>query len=159
MYKSSVRLFLGWVSWERGVDVLEKRGFQMYLLISAVAITFSCIFLGYNNIAFGQENQDQKVTVIIDSQTYTSNNAAIPIKWGTVNFGDNTKTVTITNNADTNLSPHLNVAGLPSGWTMTFSLEDQNLTADACETGTLTLNVPSDTEAGSYSWSASITLR
>jgi hypothetical protein len=148
---------LGWVAWKRVVDALEKWGFQTCLLISALALILSCAVL--DNIVFAQAKSNQNVTLTINGQTYTSDNAAIIINWGTVCFGDNTKTVTIANNADVNLIAHLNVAGLPFGWTLTFSLQDQTLTAGDCENGTLTLFVPEDTLDGSYSWSANISLK
>jgi uncharacterized membrane protein len=99
------------------------------------------------------------VTIQGDSRVYTSG-VSIPIKWGTVNYGKNTETITIANQANVNLKPHLTLTSpnLPRGWTLTFSLENQPIPAGKSATGTLTLNVPAYTLAGNYNWGATITL-
>jgi hypothetical protein len=67
------------------------------------------------------------VTIQGDSGVYSNEGTLIPIKWGKVNPGENIKTVTIANQANTNLRPHLTVGSpnLPNGWTLTFSLDNQ----------------------------------
>ena len=97
------------------------------------------------------------VTVRIDATDYV-NGAPITVNWGSVGWGNNTKSITITNNANTPLTPHLAVTGLPTGWTLAFSLEGQSISANAASSGTLTLAVPSGAVSGTQSWSASLTV-
>jgi hypothetical protein len=98
------------------------------------------------------------LTIQGDKHVYVSDGAAVPFKWGTINVGQNTKTVTITNHANVNLKAHLAVTSpsLPRGWTLTFSLDDQVISAGRSATGTLTLRVPVGAHVGSYNWGASI---
>lgn len=130
------------------------------LLVLAVAITaVSGVVLGNLSNASASKGV-VTVTIQGDNSVYASDGASVPFKWGTVNLGENTKTVTITNQANVNLKPHLTITSpnLPSGWTLTFSLDNQPIPAGQSATGTLTLNVPANTHVGNYNWGASITL-
>ena len=97
------------------------------------------------------------VTVRIDGTDY-ANGAPITVNWGSVGWGANNKSITITNNANTALTPHLTVSGLPASWTLAFSLEGQSIATNNAATGTLTLNVPTGAASGTQSWSASLTV-
>ena len=133
------------------------------LLVLAVAITMvsGTVLANLSMNASAKESSKGVVTVTIqgDNSVYSSYGASIPFKWGTVNLGENTKTVTITNHANVNLTPHLSLMSpnLPRGWTLTFSLDNQPIPAGRSATGTLTLKVPAHTLAGNYDWGASIT--
>ena len=96
------------------------------------------------------------VSILINSGNYT-NGAPITLDWGAVQWGDNTKAITIVNNANTALTPGIGTSSLPSGWALTLSL-NQPIPAGQNATGTLTLNVPTSTAAGSYSPTATITV-
>ncbi len=143
---------------------LNNRWLLVLLLVLAVVLAaVSGVVLGnLNTNASLREHSKGAVMVTVqgDSRVYTSDSASIPFKWGTVNFGDNTKTVTITNQANVNLKPHLALTSpnLPRGWTLTFSLENQPIPAGQSATGTLTLNVPANTATGNYNWGASLNL-
>ena len=129
------------------------------LLVLAVAITaVSGVVLGNLSSASASKGV-VTVTIQGDSRVYSSDGASIPFKWGTVNIGENSKTVTIANHANVNLTPHLSLTSpnLPRGWTLTFSLDNQPIPAGRSATGTLTLKVPANTLAGNYNWGASIT--
>ena len=133
---------------------LRKRAVLVLLLFLALAIAaVSGIVLAMNAPA------KAAVTVTVEGKVYT-NVASIPVKWGTVNNGANTQTITITNHANVNLKPHLALTSpnLPRGWTLTFSLENQLIPAGKSATGTLNLNVPANTLAGNYNWGAHIIL-
>jgi hypothetical protein len=89
-------------------------------------------------------------TITVGGQTYT-NGQAITLDWGTVTYGGNSKTITITNNCNTPLTPSLQAnPSLPSGCTLTLSL-DTPIPAGQQATGTLTINVPSNLTPGTYS--------
>jgi hypothetical protein len=89
-------------------------------------------------------------TITIGGQTYT-NGQAITLDWGTVQWGDNSKTITIVNNCNTPLTPSLQAnPSLPPGCTLTLSLNSP-IPAGQQATGTLTINVPSSLAAGTYS--------
>ena len=143
---------------------LNNRWLVVLLLILAVTLaTVTGFALGNLNMNASLRQHSNGVVMVAvqgDSRVYTSDVASIPLNWGTVNFGDNTKTVTITNQANVNLNPHLtlNAPNLPRGWTLTFSLENQLIPAGQSATGTLTLNVPANTASGNYNWGASIKL-
>lgn len=146
-----------------GAEDLNKRWVLVLLLVLAVAIAaVSGVVLGNLSMnASAKECSEGVVTVTIqgDSRVYASDGASIPFKWGTVQIGENTKTVTITSHANVILKPHLTVTSpnLPRGWTLTFSLDNQPIPAGRTATGTLTLKVPAHTLAGNYNWGASIT--
>lgn len=90
------------------------------------------------------------VTITVGGSDYT-NGAPISLNWGTVAYGDNVKSITITNNANTPLTPSIEAnPTLPEGWTLTLSLNSPIPTGQNA-TGTLTLNVPTGAAAGSYS--------
>ena len=134
---------------------LGKKWLLVSLLILAVAITaVSGVVLG--NLSNTSAQKSVTVTIQGDNTVYVSDKASIPVKWGTINIGENTKTVTITNQANVNLKAHLSTANLPQGWMLTFSLDNQPIAAGYLATGTLTLIVPGDTHVGSYNWGASI---
>jgi uncharacterized membrane protein len=94
------------------------------------------------------------VAITINGQAYTD---GTPISWSTVNWGSNTKTIIIQNNANTALTPSIVNTNLPSGWTLTLSL-DQAIAAGQSGTGTLTLTVPTSTASGDYLWSSAISV-
>lgn len=135
---------------------------RLLVLLLVLAVTIPIV----SGVALGNLNQSSPprgtvtLTVAGDKTVYTSSGAMIPFKWGTVNIGENTKTVTITNHANVNLKPHLALTSpnLPRGWTLTFSLENQQIPAGQSVKGTLTLHVPAKTLAGNYNWGAGITL-
>ena len=133
----------------------KYRGALVLLLVLAVAIVaVSGVVLGNLNIASG--SKAVTITINGDSRVYSSG-TSIPFTWGTVYIGENTKTVTITNHSNVNLKAHLTVASpMPQSWTLTFSLDNQVISAGRSATGTLTLNVPVNTLAGNYQWGASI---
>ena len=138
---------------------MSKRGVLVLLLVLAVAIAaVSGVVLG--NLGNASASKGVTVTIQGDNRVYTSDGASISFKWGTVNIGENTKTVTITNHANVNLKAHLTLTSpnLPCGWTLTFSFDNQPISAGRTITGTLTLNVPAHTLAGNYNWGASIAL-
>ena len=94
---------------------LNKRGLVVLLLVLTVSIAaVSDIVLG--NLGTSSSKGTITITIQGDSRIYSSDEASIPIKWGTVNLGENTQTVTITNNANLDLKPRLIVASsnLPS---------------------------------------------
>ena len=137
---------------------MNKKWALVLLLVLAVAIAaVSGAVLG--NLGNASASKGVTVTIQGDNIVYTSDGASIPFKWGTVNIGENTKTVTITNHANLNLKAHLTLTSpnLPCGWTLTFSLDNQPIPAGRTATGTLMLNVPTHTLAGNYNWGASIT--
>jgi hypothetical protein len=137
---------------------LKKRGVLILMFVSALAIAglgtaYAC--LGMNASTAGAVT----VTIDGDSAVYMCSGASIPLSWGSIQVGDNTQTITITNNGNTNLKPHLTASSsLPTGWTLTCSLENQPIPKGESATGTLTLNIPAHTPSGSYSWHAGITL-
>lgn len=140
---------------------MKKRGVLILLLVLALA--FAAVFgtvLGCNLVKDASAKGAVTVTFGGNGEVYTSDKASIPLKWGTVNIGANTQTVTITNEGSVNLTPHLTFTSpnLPQGWTLTFSLENQPIPAGTSATGTLTLNVPANASAGTYIWGTSITL-
>lgn len=137
-----------------GVNI-QKKSRQILLLTIGAAVIASVLLL--NSLCTGAPI-NQNVTLTINSTQYNSNNESIPVNWGKVNFGCNTKTVTITNNAQSDLTIHLAVSELPAGWALNFLLEDKILKAGESANGTLTLVVPADTLAGNYQWHACITL-
>ena len=94
-----------------------------------------------------------------DSRVYR-NGDAIPLNWGTVHSGSNIKIVTITNNANVNLRPHLTVTipRLPRGWILALSLENQLIRAGRSVMGTLILVLPAHPSLGSYNWRVTIAL-
>lgn len=94
------------------------------------------------------------VTITIGGQAYANNTQ---IAWGTVNWGDTVKSITITNNANTALTPTIVNTNLPSGWTLNLSL-NQPIAAGDTATGTLTLTVPTNTASGDYSWSSAVSV-
>jgi len=129
------------------------------MLVLVVAITVvSGSVLG--NLSDASAKGVVTVSIGGDSRVYSSDGASVPFKWGTVNIGENTKTVTITNKANENLKAHLTLTSpnLPQGWALTFSLDNQPIPAGQSATGTLKLDVPANTLAGNYNWGASITL-
>ena len=87
-------------------------------------------------------------SILIDSGNYTDG-ASITLDWGTVLWGANNKTITIVNNANTALTPSITTSSLPTGWTLTLSL-NQPIPAGQQAAGTLTLYVPTGTAAASY---------
>ena len=89
------------------------------------------------------------MTVTINGQNY-ANGQAITLNWGTVQWGANTQSITIINNANVAVTPSLAASSLPSGWTLTLSL-NQAIAAGQQATGTLTLDVPSGSSSGTYS--------
>lgn len=142
-----------------GALELSKREVLVLLSVLAVVIAaVSGVVLG--NLGTASASKGVTVTIQGDNTVYTSDGAAVPFKWGTVNIGENTKTVTITNHANVNFQAHLAVTSpnLPHGWTLTFSLDNQPIAAGRSVTGTLTLIVPAHTLSGNYNWGASITL-
>ena len=101
------------------------------------------------------------VTITIQGDNHIYHNGdAIPLNWGTIYAGTNTKTVTITNHADVDLRPHLTVTNphLPKGWTLNLSLENQMIHAGRSATGTITLTLPANPSPGNYNWRVSIAL-
>ncbi len=54
---------------------------------------------------------------------------------------------------------HLTITSpkLPHGWTLTFSLDRQQIKACHSATGILTLKVPANAHVGNYNWGASVT--
>jgi hypothetical protein len=156
IYKSSQPPFLAGSLGREGVN-LQKRGFQLLLLTIAVVVMVCTLLIG--SLCMGAPVlQDVTITIDGDNNFYNNSDASIPICWGNVTFGCNTKSVTITNNAKSDLNLHLTVSGLPSGWTLNFSLENKVLQTGESATGTLTLTVPTDALAGSYHWNANIAL-
>ena len=138
---------------------LSKRWILVLLLVLAISIAaVSGVVLG--NLASASASKGVTITSQGDNRVYSGDDPSIPFKWGTVNIGENTKTITITNNAKVNLKAHLTLASpnLPLGWTLIFSLDNQPIPAGRSVTGTLTLNVPAHTLVGNYNWGASITL-
>ena len=138
---------------------MKKREVLILMLVLALSIAvsgtaYAC--LGTNALA----KDAVTVTIQGDNAVYTCNGGAIPISWGSIQSGDNTQTITITNNGNTDLKPRLTAASssLPQGWTLACSLENQPIPAGKSATGTLTLNVPANTGCGTYNWRASITL-
>ena len=136
---------------------LNKRGLVVSLLVLAVAIAaVSGVVLG--NLSNASSRGTVTVTIQGDSKVYSSQEAPIPIQWNNVNLGENTKTVTINNQANVNLKTHLTFSSpnLPVGWTLTFSLDNQIVPAGQSAKGTLTLTVPDDAVVGNYNWGAKI---
>lgn len=92
--------------------------------------------------------------ITINQQAYTS---GTPINWGTVNWGTTNESITIQNNANTALTPSIVNSGLPTGWSLTLSL-NQPIAAGQSATGTLTLTVPNTAASGDNSWSSAISV-
>ncbi|MCW4023609.1 MAG: NEW3 domain-containing protein [Candidatus Bathyarchaeota archaeon] len=136
---------------------MQKRGFQL-LLLTITAAFMVCTLLISSLCMGAPAIQDVTITIDGDSTLYSSSDSSIPLRWGNVDFGCNTKTVTITNNAESDLHINMAVSELPSGWTLNFSLENKVLQAGSSATGTLTLTVPADALAGSYHWNTNIAL-
>ena len=140
---------------------LNKRWLLASLLVLVIAVTMvSGVVLGnLSNASAKDGSKGVTVTIQGDNRVYASDGASIPFKWGTVNIGENTKTVTITNHANVNLKAHLTLTSpkLPHGWSLSFSLDNQPIPAGHSATGTLTLKVPANTHVGNYNWGASIT--
>ena len=135
----------------------KKLGALVLLLVLAVTLTVVCS-AGLGSSCNVPAKGSVTLAIQGDKHVYVSDDAAVPFKWGTVNIGQNTKTVTITNHANVNLKAHLAVTSpsLPRGWTLTFSLDNQVVSAGRSATGTLTLSVPVDVHVGNYNWGACI---
>ena len=124
---------------------------SMVTLISALTALYT-----FNVSMTATVASQGSVSILINSGNCT-NGAPITLDWGAVQWGDNTKAITIVNNANTALTPGIGTSSLPSGWALTLSL-NQAIPAGQNATGTLTLNVPTSTVAGSYSPTATITV-
>jgi hypothetical protein len=118
--------------------------------LSAITLISASILYSYSLSMSATVAPQGSVKITIDATDYT-NGAPITINWGTVQWGANNKTITITNNANAALTPSIRASpSLPTGWTLTLSLSSP-IAAGGSATGTLALNVPTDTAAGSYS--------
>lgn len=135
---------------------------KLVILVSAaimLAVVVAC-GVGLDAVGAYQPSRGYVTIKIQDDSRIYHNGDAIPLNWGTVHGGTNTKTVTITNNANVNLRPHLTVTlpHLPRGWTLTLSLENQLIRAGRSATGTITLTLPAHPTPGNYNWRVSIAL-
>ena len=118
--------------------------------LSAITLISASVLFSYSLSMSATVAPQGSVKITIDATDYT-NGAPITINWGTVQWGANNKTITITNNVNAALTPSIRSSpSLPTGWTLTLSLS-QPIAAGGSATGTLTLNVPTDTTVGSYS--------
>jgi hypothetical protein len=118
--------------------------------LSAITLISASVLFSFSLNMIATAAPQGSVKITIDATDYT-NGAPITINWGTVQWGANSKTITITNNVNLALTPSIRASpSLPTGWTLTLSLS-QPIAAGGSATGTLTLNVPTDTAAGSYS--------
>jgi hypothetical protein len=136
----------------RQVGALDRRKFKLAFLLLVLAVALALA----SNIVLANSPSTKGIVVRVqgDNPVYVDNGASIPIKWGTVHTGENTRTVTITNNAKVNFNTHLSTTNLPEGWTLTFSLNNHPVSPGKAVTGTLILTVPSHAAIGNYHWGA-----
>jgi hypothetical protein len=154
MYKSG-----GFVLFRLQVGTLDQKKIGAIVLLLVLAVTLTAVsYAGLGSSCNVPAKGSMTLTVQGDNHVYMSDGASIPFKWGTINIGQNTKTVTVTNHANVNLQAHLAVTApsLPRGWTLSFSLDNQVVSAGRSATGTLTLRVPVGVHVGNYNWGASI---
>jgi hypothetical protein len=91
-------------------------------------------------------------TFTINGQPWTNNTA---IDWGQLNFGDNTKSIVVTNAGSVGIaSVTLTSVGLPSTWTETITM---GAPAGGGIPGTITLHADASVQ-GSQSWVSTITI-
>lgn len=117
--------------------------------LSLVVVISAAVMYTFNVNMTATVATQGTVTVTINGQNY-ANGQAITLNWGTVQWGANTQSITIINNANVAVTPSLAASSLPSGWTLTLSL-NQAIAAGQQATGTLTLDVPSGSSSGTYS--------
>ena len=98
---------------------------------------------------------DMSVTIKINSAAWTNGTA---VDWGALKAGQTfTKTVDITNVGTIQInSITLTNEGLPSNWTETLSTLTGPLNPTLVASGTLTLIVPANATAGSFTWNSYI---
>ncbi|MCW4024080.1 MAG: hypothetical protein NWF01_03480 [Candidatus Bathyarchaeota archaeon] len=131
---------------------------SILLLFSVLALTVVIVISGLivyllNINMSATVGQQGDVTVFIAEQQWT-NGTTIP--WGTVHFGDNYLPINITSNVNTELTP--TIAGAPTGWTISLSLNSTTIDAFGAVTGNVVLTVPSGALAQEYNWASTLTI-
>jgi hypothetical protein len=142
----------------KGGEKLRRKNILLLVLVcalSTITLVSALTVLSVFTIPMkGTVATQGNVAITIDGQAYTD---GTQINWNTVNWGTNTKAIVIQNNANTALTPSIVNTNLPSGWTLTLSLNQPIASGDSA-TGTLTLTVPTSTASGDYSWSSAISV-
>jgi hypothetical protein len=141
-----------------GEEFLAKKSIS--LIIAVAALSAIMVISAATVYTFNTTNQatvpiSGTVTVTIGSTTY-NDGQTLPIDWGVVSIGQNTKQITINSIVNTPVTPAITSSNLPSGWTLTLS-NTNPISAGASVTMNIVLTVPSGALATSYNWNAQIT--
>ena len=122
------------------------------IAISAVLLVSAASYLSFTFNMTATVGESGAVTVTVDGTTY-SDGQNMNLNWGTVTAGDNSHTVTITSTVNKAVTPSISAPGLPSGWSLNLN-DTSAIPAFGTVTRSLVLTVPTNPTAGSYSWSA-----
>lgn len=123
------------------------------LVTAVVGVSWGAINQSLNNPNSGTIPSAMLVTVEFDDIVKVDGD---PFLWGSLGYGDNLKTMNVTNISDGVIRVFLYYDNVPANWLVTWNMNNTLIDVGASAVDNYNITVPQGYTSGSYNWNTRI---